>query len=315
MGKVSIIGAGGRVGSTAAFVLQLGGIAQQLNLIDVVEGNVLDVVRGEALDLVHGYAFAGGGKVDAGGYELLDGSNVVVICSGLRRRPDESRLDLIGRNVAMFRGIVGEVKNRKLAPDAVVLVVSNPVDILTYLAAKELGITHDRVIGLGTVLDTCRFRSLLAAHFNVMPTDVNALLLGEHGDSMMCVWSTATIGGVPLKSFPTYDEATMQAIFERARSSGAEVIRLKGGAGQAVGVSIAEVVHAVLQNKRQVLPVSSVQTGLFGIKDVALSVPTVVGRNGVEGLVEIALTDDERAKLVASGDKLRAELGQAMSAG
>ncbi len=310
MAKVSIIGAGGRVGSTAAFVLQLGGIAQQLDLIDVVEGSVLDTVKGEALDLVHGYAFAGGPKVDAGGYDRLDGSNVVVICSGLRRKPDESRLDLVNRNLALFRTILGEVKQRSLASDAVVLVVSNPVDLLTYVAAQELGLTHDRVIGLGTVLDTCRFRSLLAAHFNVMPTDVQALLLGEHGDSMMCVWSTATIGGVPLRSFPTYDEAAMQAIFTRARDSGAEVIRLKGGAGQAVGVSIAEVVHAILQNKRQVLPVSSVQTGLFGIKGVALSVPTVVGRNGVEGLLEIALTDDERTRLVASGDKLRGELAQ-----
>lgn len=313
MGKVAIVGAGGRVGSTAAFVLQLGNIAQQLSLIDVVEGNVLDVVKGEALDLKHGQAFAGGGRVDAGGYEELDGANVVVICSGLRRKPDESRLDLINRNVSMFRGILGEIKQRTLAPDAVVLVVSNPVDILTFIAAQELGLTHDRVIGLGTVLDTCRFRSLLAGHFNVMPTDVSALLLGEHGDSMMCAWSTAQIAGVPLKSFPTYDEAAVQAIFERARTSGAEVIKLKGGAGQAVGVSIAEVVHAILSNKRQVLPVSSVQKGLFGIRDVALSVPTVVGRNGIEGLVEISLSDDERARLVASGDALKATLAQVMT--
>src|SRR4028118_1003647 len=150
---VSIVGAGGRVGSTAGFVLQLAGITQQLNLIDVVEGNVLDVVKGEALDLVHGYAFAGGPTVDAGGYELLDGSDVVVICSGLRRKPDESRLDLINRNVAMFKGILGQIKSRTLGDNAVVLVVSNPVDILTYLAAQELGLPTARVIGLGTVLD------------------------------------------------------------------------------------------------------------------------------------------------------------------
>jgi len=310
---VSIVGAGGRVGSTAAFVLQLAGITQQLNLIDVVEGNVLDVVKGEALDLVHGYAFAGGPTVDAGGYELLDGSNVVVICSGLRRKPDESRLDLINRNVAMFKGILGQIKSRTLGDNAVVLVVSNPVDILTHLAAQELGLPSGRVIGLGTVLDTCRFRSLLSQHFNVQPTDITALLLGEHGDSMMFAESAAQIAGVPLASFPGYDAAKVNAIFERARTSGAEMIKLKGGAGQAVGVSIAEVVHAVLQNKRQVLPVSSVQTGLFGINDVALSVPSVVGKNGIESLVEIALTDDERAKLVASGDALKATLAQVMS--
>ena len=309
---VSIVGAGGRVGSTAAFVLQLAGIAQQLNLIDVVEGNVLDVVRGEALDLVHGYAFAGGPTVDAGGYELLDGSNVVVICSGLRRKPDESRLDLINRNVALFQGILSAIKNRRLADDAVVLVVSNPVDILTYLAAKGLGMDEKRVLGLGTVLDTCRFRSLLSQHFNVQPTDISALLLGEHGDSMMFAESTAQIAGVPLRSFPGYDASKVNAVFERARASGAEVIKLKGGAGQAVGVSIAHVVHAILQNKKQVLPVSTIQTGLFGISDVALSVPTVVGKGGAETLVEIALTDDERAKLVASGDALKATLKQVM---
>jgi L-lactate dehydrogenase len=166
------------------------------------------------------------------------------------------------------------------------------------------------VIGLGTVLDTCRFRSLLSQRFDVQPTDITALLLGEHGDTMMFAESTAQIAGVPLRSFPGYDAETVQKIFERARTSGAEMIRLKGGAGQAVGVSIAEVVHAVLQNRRQVLPVSSVQTGLFGITDVALSVPSVVGKNGIEALVEIALTDDERGKLVASGDALKALLAQ-----
>lgn len=310
MGKVSIVGAGGRVGSTAAFVIQMAGIATELALIDVVEGNVLDVVRGEALDMVHGYAFAGGPTVDAGGYELLDNSDVVVICSGLRRKPDESRLDLINRNASMFRGIVGEIKGRSLPAGAVVLVVSNPVDILTYLAAGELDLPASRVIGLGTVLDTCRFRSLLSQHFNVQPTDITALLLGEHGDSMMYAESAAQIGGVPIRSFPGYDSGVVQQIFERARTSGAEMIRLKGGAGQAVGVSIAEVVHAVLQNKRQVLPVSSVQSGLFGINDVALSVPSIVGKNGIEGLVEIGLTDEERGKLVASGDALKALLAQ-----
>lgn len=313
MGTVSIVGAGGRVGSTTAFVLQLAGIATQINLIDVVEGSVVDVVKGEALDLKHGQAFAGGGRVDAGGYELLSGSDVVVISSGLRRKPDESRLDLINRNVALFRIILGEVKKQTLGPNAVVLVVSNPVDILTYLAAKELGMDEKRVIGLGTVLDTCRFRSLLAAHFNVNPPDVNALLLGEHGDSMMFAASTAQIAGVPLASFPGYDQAAVSSIFERARSSGAEVIKLKGGAGQAVGVSIAEVVHAILQDRRAVLPVSSVQNGLFGIREVALSVPTVVGKNGAESLVEITLTDAEKQALVASGDALKATLTQVMS--
>jgi L-lactate dehydrogenase len=241
----------------------------------------------------------------------LDGSNVVVICSGLRRKPDESRLDLINRNVALFRGILDQIKNRQLADNARAR-CQQPVDILTYLAAKNLNMDETRVMGLGTVLDTCRFRSLLSQHFNVQPTDISALLLGEHGDSMMFAESTAQIAGVPLRSFPNYDAEKVNAIFERTRTSGAEVIKLKGGAGQAVGVSIAEVVHAVLQNKKQVLPVSTVQNGLFGISEVALSVPTVVGRSGAESLIEIALTDDEKQKLVASGDALKATLKQVM---
>ena len=305
--KVSIIGAGGRVGSTAAYALQLGSVAKEIALIDVF---MADQVAGEALDLRHGAAFNAPQKFTSGGYEQLAGSDVIVITSGLRRKPDEERLALINRNVEMFRGIVGEIKNQKIDSSTVILVVSNPVDILTHLTVKASGLPEDQVIGLGTVLDTSRFRSLLADEFEVAATDVNANLLGEHGDTMFPVWSSASVQGSSLKAIPGFTREKADEIFERARNSGAEVIRLKGGAGSAVGVSIRTVVEAILLDKRIVLPVSSLQTGLNGVSDVSLSVPTIVGRKGVIRQLRANLSDEEQVKLVKSADYLKATLAQ-----
>ena len=298
--KVSIIGGGGRVGSSAAYALQIGGLVKELAIVDVA----LDMANGEALDLRHGASIAGSQKIYAGGYEAVAGSDIVVITAGLRRKPDESRLDLINRNVALFRSILDEVKKVSLPSGAIVLVVSNPVDILTKLAVDTLGLPANQVIGLGTVLDTARFRSLLAEYFEIDPTQVDALILGEHGDSMVPIWSSATINGVPLCSFPNYDEATVKGIFDFTKKSGAEVIKLKGGAGYAVGLSIKQVVDAIVLDKKAVLPVSSLMNGFMGIKDVCFSVPAVVGRAGVERLVEISLTDDEKAALINSANTL-----------
>ncbi|MCS6830952.1 MAG: lactate dehydrogenase, partial [bacterium] len=169
-----------------------------------------------------------------------------------------------------------------------------------------------QVLGLGTVLDTTRFRSLLAEHFGVAATDVKALILGEHGDSMVPIWSTATANGVPLQSLPGYDPAKMQQIFEFTQKSGAEVIRLKGGAGYAVGLAIREVVHAILLDTQQILPVSSLQTGLYGIEDVCLSVPTIVGRKGVEKQIEMKLAEEELQALRRSAQVLKETLAQVM---
>ena len=302
--KVSIIGGGGRVGSNAAYALQLGGIVKEIAIVDVAE----DLAQGEALDLRHGTSVAGSQKIYAGGYEAVAGSDIVVITAGLRRKPDESRLELINRNVVLFKGILDGVKKVKLSDGAIVLVVSNPVDILTYLAVKSLNLPPSRVIGLGTVLDTVRFRSLLAEYFEVDPTDVDALILGEHGDSMVPIWSSATINGVPLRSFPNYDETEVKGIADFTKKSGAEVIRLKGGAGYAVGLAIKQVVDAIVLDKKAILPVSSLMQGYMGINDVCFSVPTVVGRSGAEKLVEIALSDEEKSALIRSADTLRETL-------
>jgi L-lactate dehydrogenase len=299
--KVSIIGGGGRVGSDAAFVLQLGGIVREIALVDM-NG---DMAAGEALDLRHGAALTANQKFTSSAeYDVVNGSDCVVITAGLRRKPDESRLELINRNVGLFKGILDSLKGVKLNDGATIVVVSNPVDILTHLAAKSGILPESQVLGLGTVLDTCRFRSLLADHFNVNALDVKALILGEHGDSMVPIFSSATIGGVPLSSIPNY-ESEVQGVFEFTRKSGAEVIRLKGGAGRAVGVSIGEVVHAIALNSEAVLPVSSVQDGKLGISDISLSLPTKVGRRGVVEVMEPAVNENEREGLMASAQSLK----------
>lgn len=304
--KVSIIGGGGRVGSDAAFVLQLGGIVREIALVDMNQ----DMAAGEALDLRHGAALAASQTFTSGGYEVVDGSDCVVITAGLRRKPDESRLELITRNVGLFRGILDSLKGTKLAPGATILVVSNPVDILTQLAAQSGIVPTSQVLGLGTVLDTCRFRSLLADHYQVGAKDVHALILGEHGDSMVPIWSSATVNGVSIKSLPGYTEEGAKGVFDFTKKSGAEVIRLKGGAGRAVGVSIGEVVHALALDSGAILPVSSMQTGTLGISDVCLSLPTRVGRNGVVSVLEPVVTDEEREGLHKSAQSLKDVLAQ-----
>lgn len=304
--KVSIIGGGGRVGSDAAFALQLGGVVREIALVDMNA----DMAAGEALDLRHGAALTSNQKfTSSGDYGVVDGSDCVVITAGLRRKPDESRLELINRNVGLFRGILDSLKSCKLNAGATILVVSNPVDILTQLAATSGILPSNQVLGLGTVLDTCRFRSLLADHFNVNALDVKALVLGEHGDTMVPILSSATIGGVSLASVPGYKEA-VDEVFAFTRKSGAEVIRLKGGAGRAVGVSIKEVVEAIALNTESVLPVSVLQSGVMGVRDVAFSLPTVVGRKGAHSILEPAVNEAEREGLLKSAAALKEVFAQ-----
>ncbi|MER3559599.1 MAG: L-lactate dehydrogenase [Armatimonadota bacterium] len=306
--RVGIIGGGGRVGKNAAYALQLVGTVSEVVLLDVNR----EAAEGEALDLRHGAALSQPIRFRAGDYADLDGADLVIITAGLRRRPDESRLELINRNVGLFRDILNQVKQVPLHPNAILLVVSNPVDVLTYLAVQESGLPANRVIGLGTVLDTCRFRSYLAEYFQVAATDVKALILGEHGDSMVPIWSCATIAGVPLKDYPGYSKEAMDQIFQQTRSAGAEAIRLKGGAGYAVGVSIAQVVNAIALDQQAILPVSTLQTGALGVRDVCFSLPTRVGRDGVSTTIEIGVSDDERNALQNSAKVLKETLQKVM---
>ncbi|MEO1529692.1 MAG: lactate/malate dehydrogenase family protein, partial [Planctomycetota bacterium] len=275
--KVSIIGAGGLVGSCAAFALQCGGLAREIALLDINQ----DLAAGHALDLQHGGPSVADQVITGGGYEHIPTSDVICITAGLRRKPDESRLDLINRNTDLFVQILKDIKAAGPKSTAIVVVVSNPVDILTYVAAQKLGLPSDQVIGLGTQLDTIRFCSLIAEQLSAPPTQTKALILGEHGESMVPIWSSAAIAGLPLDKYPGWSPTLATQLFTRTRGSGAEVIKRKGGAGFAVGIAIRDVIDAVILDQRCVLPVSSVQNGCFGVRDVALSVPTVVGRAGV----------------------------------
>lgn len=299
--KVSIIGGGGLVGSCAAFALQAGGIVHEIALVDVNQ----DLVEGQALDLIHGATFMADQKITSGGPEASRDADVIVITAGLRRKPEESRLDLINRNVALFRNILADLKRVGTKKDAIVFVVSNPVDVLTFLALLELGLPPHQVIGLGTVLDTSRLRGMMAHRLDVPATQVQTLILGEHGDSMVPIWSAAQIAGLPLDKWPGVSSTLIAEVEKKTRGSGAEVIKKKGGAGFAVGVSIAEVVHSIALDKQRILPISSLQNGAYGLRDVSISVPTVVGRAGVLGHVEIDLWPKERMGLQNSANVLR----------
>ncbi|MEZ6034768.1 MAG: lactate/malate dehydrogenase family protein [Planctomycetaceae bacterium] len=306
--KVSIIGGGGLVGSCAGFALQAGRIVSEINLIDVNQ----ELCEGQALDLLHGASLMAPQKITSSGTEGVKDADVIVITAGLRRKPDESRLDLINRNVALFRSIMADMKKHGYKKEAIVFVVSNPVDVLTYLAVKELGLPATQVIGLGTVLDTTRLRSMLAQRLAVPPTQVNVTIFGEHGDSMVPIWSAAQIANLPLDKFPGVNATLIAEVEKKTRGSGAEVIKKKGGAGFAVGVSIADVVHSIALDDQRILPVSSLMSGAYGLRDVCLSIPTVVGRTGVKSHIEIDLWSKEKTALVQSGSVLKETIGKVL---
>ena len=304
--KVAVIGGGGRVGSCAAFALQCGGVVSEIQLLDANK----DMADGEALDLLHGSAFTADQRIYSGDYNRAADSDIFLITAGLRRKPDESRLDLINRNVALFNQILDSIRSSGLRKDAIIFVVSNPVDILTQLAAQRLALPWQQVIGLGTMLDTSRFSSFIADELKLAPTQVKALILAEHGDSMVPIWSSATVNGLPLTGLPQCSPGFQNAMFERTRGSGAEVIKKKGGAGWAVAVAIRDVIHAIALDQKRLLPVSSMQQGVYGLRNICLSVPTIVGRRGVIDQVEINLWPKEKLALQNSAKALHDTLSK-----
>jgi L-lactate dehydrogenase len=307
--KVTIIGGGGLVGSCTGFALQAGGIVREIALLDANA----ELAAGQALDLLHGTSLVADQVIRTGGYDEIPTSDVICITAGLRRKPDESRLDLINRNVDLFLSILADIQKVGMKQGAIVLVVSNPVDVLTYLAAGRLKVSSTQVIGLGTQLDTLRFRSLIAEKLAAPPTQVSAVILGEHGDSMVPIWSSANIGGLPLEKYPGWSLNVASEVFNRTKTSGAEVIKKKGGAGFAVGLAIKEVIEAIALDRRCLLPVSSVQNGCYGLKHVSISVPTIVGRAGVLATREIDLWPKEVQALKQSANVLRQTIDTVLS--
>jgi L-lactate dehydrogenase len=307
--KVSIIGGGGLVGSCAAYALQCGGIVREIALLDVNA----NLAAGHALDLMHGSPSIADQILSSGGYEHIPDSDVICITAGLRRKPEESRLDLINRNTDLFSSILVEIHKVGVKKTAVVVVVSNPVDILTSLAASKLGLPVSQVLGLGTQLDTIRFCSLISDALKSSPTQTRALILGEHGDSMVPIWSSATVGGLSLDKYPGWNSVLAEKIFTRTKGSGAECLSKKGGAGFAVGIAIRDVIHAIALDQNRILPVSTVQDGAcYGIRDVAISIPTVVGRAGAIQRVEIDLWPKELQGLRASAAAIKPTLDTVM---
>jgi L-lactate dehydrogenase len=307
-GKVGLVGTG-MVGSSFAYALMQRHLANELALVDKDSARA----EGEAMDLNHGMPFVRPLRISAGGYEQLAGSEIVVITAGANQRPGETRLDLLQRNAAVFRDIVPQVV--AASPEAIILVATNPVDILTTLAVDLAGLPAGRVIGSGTILDTARFRYLLGEHYRVDPRSIHAYIVGEHGDTELALWSLANIAGVRLRDFVDpegrgYDQAAMDSIFEQTRTAAYEIIKRKQATYYAIGLGLLTIVQAVLRDQRTVLTVSTPMTGQYGVEGIATSLPTIVGRHGAVEILDLPISDEERAAFQHSAQMLKERLGQ-----
>jgi len=300
--KISMIGAG-RVGATAAFSILTQGLCDSLALVDVFG----DLARGEALDLLHAVSLLPRQVKLIGGddYGLSKDSDIVVITAGIPRQPGETRLDLLKKNVGLMKEIIAKVVAN--SPSVVLIMVSNPVDALTYLAVKESKFPSGRVIGTGTLLDSVRFRSFLGDRLGLVSSQVEAYMLGEHGDSMVPVLSRLSVDGIPLTSFPGYS-GKINEVLERTKNGGAEVIALKKGTMYPVGLMIARLVRAMVFDTGEILPVSTVLDDYYSIGNVALSVPTRIGRAGALERIKLDLSDGELDALRKSAQVLRSAL-------
>jgi L-lactate dehydrogenase len=306
--RVAIVGVG-NVGATFAYALLMNGLTREIVLIDANKARA----EGEAMDLNHSVPFARPARIWAG--ELADcaGAAVTVICAGAAQKPGETRLDLAKKNTAILRQIVPDVARHN--PNGLLLITSNPVDVLTYAAIRLSGLPTERVIGSGTILDTARFRHLLGRHFGVEPRSVHAYIIGEHGDSEVPVWSLANIAGMRLPDFctaqgSTYEQAAMDALFVETRDAAYQIIERKGATYYAIGAGLLRLVEAMLRDQSTVLSVSSLVTDYYGISDTCLSLPTVVGREGVEQVLRLPLSEAEADGLRRSAEVLRATLDQ-----
>jgi L-lactate dehydrogenase len=302
--KIAVVGGAGRVGATTLFQLLLEGVAQEIAVVDVVG----DRAEGEMLDLLHGSHLSHRVKVSGPDYAACEGSDFVIITAGIPRKPEETRLDLLKKNVDNLRDNVLPTLSR-YAGNAFIIMVANPADVLTYQAAVHGAFPAERVIGTGTLLDSTRLRSLLADRLDVDPRQVYAYMLGEHGDSQYPYLSGASVAGIPLEQFPGYSREMVDEVVNATRYGGAEVIKRKGGTFYAVAPMIVELVQAIKNDTHQVLPVSTRLSGEFlDMRDVALSLPCVVGKQGRVKLVPPPLSEDEQKGLLNSYKVLREAL-------
>ena len=301
--KAAIVGCG-FVGASSAFALMQSGLFSQLVLIDENQARA----EGEALDISHGLPFARPMDIHAGNYDEIADAAVIIVTAGAAQKPGETRLDLVKKNVAIMKSIMGRI--RPLNCQGILLVVANPVDILTHTAICFSGMPENRVIGSGTVLDTARLKYLLGEHLQVDSRSVHAFIIGEHGDSEIAAWSSANVSGVPLHDFCEmrghyHHEEAMHRIAESVKNSAYEIIQRKQATYYGVAMAVKRICEAIIRDEKSVLPVSSMLHGACGIEGVTLSMPAIVGKDGMEGLVPIQLSEAEQAALRLSAATLK----------
>ena len=303
--KVAVIGCG-FVGSSSAFALMQSGLFSEMVLIDADT----DRAEGEAMDISHGISFARPMQIYAGNYDDITDAAIIVITAGANQKPGETRLDLIKKNAAIMKSIIGEIKKRDFG--GILLIVSNPVDILTLIALKESGYPANRVIGSGTVLDTGRFKYLLGEHLDIDSRSVHAFIIGEHGDSEVAAWSITNIAGMSMKSFfEHYGKCTdedLQAMYSEVKNSAYEIIQKKGATYYAIAAAVARIVECISGGENSVLTISSVLNGEYGIEDISLSVPTQVSGYGVERILDVPFNEIELQGLRNSAKTLKDSL-------
>lgn len=305
--KISIIGAGS-VGATCAYAALIRGVARHVALFDIQRAKV----GAERLDLAHGSPFFPEASIEASDdLAVCVGSSVVVITAGAKQKPGQTRLDLAAANAHMLRDLLPRLL--KIAPDAILLLVTNPVDVLTQIALDVTGLPRERVIGSGTVLDSARFRFLIAERLRIAPQNVHAYIAGEHGDSSVPLWSSATVGGVPLHAWAVQGHGKLSVrdrvdIFTNVKEAAQQIIVGKGATNYAIGLAVAEILKAILSNANRILPVSTSLKNFHDISDICLSVPCIMNARGAEPPLAIPFNDAELAGLRASADTIRATL-------
>lgn len=303
--KVSIIGTG-FVGSTTAYTLMSSGLFSEMVLIDLNEKKA----KGEVMDLNHGMPFAVPVKIYQGSYEDTKGSDIIIIAAGANQKEGETRLDLVYKNTEIFKSIVSQIVKYNSPDETIILVVTNPVDILTYVVTKISGWPIGKVIGSGTVLDTARFRYLIGEHVGVDTRNVHGYIIGEHGDTELPVWSLTTIAGIKMEKYCDMCNCCSggqkrKEIFNNVKNAAYEIISAKGATYYAVALAVKRITEAVMRDEFSILTVSSLLQGQYNIYDVCLSVPTVVDRNGVNRILEIPLSSEEESMLRHSADTLK----------
>jgi len=300
--KGVIIGAG-QVGMACAYSLLIQNTLDEMVIVDINQ----EKLKGEVMDLTHGLPFVEPTQVYAGTVENAVNADIIIITAGAKQKPGQSRLDLVSRNVEIFRSLIPDLV--RYAPQAIILIVTNPVDVMTYVSQKFSGLPPSQVLGSGTVLDTARFRSLLAQKFELDPRSVHAYIIGEHGDSEVPVWSALNISGMPILE-GEMPPGKLAQVFEEVKNAAYEIIQRKGATSYAIGLGVTQIVQAILRNQNRILTVSTLIEDFVGIKDVCLSLPAVTNAQGVSRIVNLPLSDQERDQLQQSAQVLRKTIDQ-----